>query len=341
MLVCPDCAKEASVGTSCARCGGTLVEQADAAQPLTSPREGLELAEYEPLAADVISCPNCHSMTVDRSVPPAEPEGVVVIGVVDPAGPSSARVSPDDPWRTSVRLSPWRRVGGVLQTSVLRAALEVREQRCEACRNPLSTHATTLDLALRRTVGASVMALICQLEEPARTDLVEGSVLGLAPAPSDPDLAAVATELQRPLALESALLGTVALDRSLNRFEGTHRLSRGQRYQVTFDRTDRGDARDLATAEEALSALEHRLSEFRSAVIEHLLPLYNDAWRVRGSRKATVTSFARRLRLKSIHVDPQTRDVELAFDAGGMFTDHIILVAVPADGRPVLVEIAG
>ena len=98
-------------------------------------------------------------------------------------------------------------------------------------------------------------------------------------------------------------------------------------------------AEGLANARRAYLAIRADAESGKRAAAEHLLELYNDEWSDEDELIAS-DEFMRRMRLESI-VLKADGSAQIAYEDGGMFLGHIIVVSLDAEGEPQDATIAG
>ncbi|NOU26907.1 MAG: DUF2262 domain-containing protein [Polyangiaceae bacterium] len=243
----------------------------------------------------------------------------LVRGVLDASGAGFSRFPPD-PWCVILQLCPWRREGGeVVATPIYlkRVLPDGPDSYPEA----------------RALAPLTVITVRCRLDEQA--EVTRATLLSIElEATRDDELERAAADLRRPVAIESAFLGTLTLERALGWFRGTRKVD-GTSYEVNVVRSgasEESDAADGVAAEALVKALEPRLGALRLATAEQLLELYNDTWREEEAAVETAASFAARIVLASVTVHPEGGTFTLWFDDDDLFAGHSLEVCVRADG---------
>jgi hypothetical protein len=141
----------------------------------------------------------------------------------------------------------------------------------------------------------------------------------------DPELHALAYELQQPLVLATKQFGKLTLDRGMDWFCGKARWN-GRKVDINFP-TDGGESIDggLATAE----LLWKRQAEWKRKVdgfaVQELLPIRNEHWLSEGEKTLPPKQFKARMKLNSISISSDGQ-FEFWHDDGDMFYGHSIQV---------------
>jgi hypothetical protein len=130
-------------------------------------------------------------------------------------------------------------------------------------------------------------------------------------------------------AIHEEVLGRLAWDPGRGGWSGQTELFPGQMVQLTLFQEG-----ELASALQAARVTLDRVGEgepdLRRAAAAELLDIHNEEWND-GPVPIGHEEFARRLELRSITFFPEG-DAELAFDDGGLFEGHTVVVTVGADG---------
>jgi hypothetical protein len=147
------------------------------------------------------------------------------------------------------------------------------------------------------------------LREPERSGLVE-----------------VATELAKPIRLNTDRFGELTLDRSINLFEGNATWN-GQPIKISFDTDESFDiAKGLAAAEllwNEEQAWKQRVEDFAA---DQLLGLKNEVWLDDDESDLTADQFKSSMTLKSIHIDFYG-GFTFWHDDGDLFWGHSIQIS--------------
>lgn len=223
---------------------------------------------------------------------------------------------------------PWRDAQG---------ALHARELRVEV---PMRTESAVLR-AVRAYAGKTVAATVTYARGPRAHRGEHVKALRLRSVAPVPELLGERRRQSRLRIFEHAAFGKLTLDRELAVLEGRRR-HRALRYGVMIDAPDTEDAREHERVAEkaAMQArrVEDALPRLRTAIADELFEEYRRSW-CKSARPVSRTAFEKRMVLHSMHVQPAHTTIR--FDAGKMFTDHVVEVRLSPRGAIREVLIAG
>lgn len=251
---------------------------------------------------------------------------VEIVGLLHPSGIGGGWTRGDNRWTLNIHLIAWR-------------------VRGEPLRN------TPLNI-LKRVDQRAIRPLMDRFGEyeilRVRARLAESNILGsprallLSPISrdTDPDLAAIARELRKPVRVEDPKLGSFTLDRRIDIFSA----------QTKWGRMPVHLHLDAATPRAAASTLPHARALFRShaswdrraraRAVADLLKLKNEGWLNEGDPPVTARQFASLMKIDSISIHPSGR-VELWYDDGDLFFGHSIVVRGTIRRGPTTADIEG
>ncbi|MEW4563682.1 DUF2262 domain-containing protein [Bremerella sp. JC770] len=136
----------------------------------------------------------------------------------------------------------------------------------------------------------------------------------------------IATELKKPVYLETTRFGTLTLDRRLETFEGETQWN-GQTIQLTLGSSDSTEVQQcLATAEQLWAdevAWKQKVDDY---AVRELLNAKNDVWLDDDEDPITADEFKSRMTLDAITIEP---DGEFTFwhNDGDLFWGHSIEIS--------------
>jgi hypothetical protein len=250
-------------------------------------------------------------------------------GVVEPHG--AGIVGTGEHLSMTFTLNPWRDLDG-----------EWRERDRLFVRVPMSS----LDAARRasnRYPGGTIVRLAIGKIAPASKYSLQWAA-GLRPLrkiKGDTTARAVVARRAQPRTVREPILGTLTLEREVGWFS-TRRMISGVNCQLSIGVTDPDDeagvAKEIARGRALLERTERGMSAIRDRIGSELLGLYNQSWR-EGGPKLSRKAFLRRIELSSINIAPSR--VTVYFDAGGLFTDHVVEVRIGPRGAISEVCVSG
>jgi len=240
------------------------------------------------------------------------PESVIT-GMVCPFGPSGGWGDAEDEFGKLYFAFPiWRDEGGTLHQDQLTVIGRVTEAELDAGMARIKAYAL---IRAKVRIG-ELPNYTCR--QAALVELLEIDA-------ADAELQDHAAKLQEPVTIESALLGTLSLDRGINWFEGTAKVGR-QKVKV---RLDLGREEDwealLSVAEELWEEIEDWNQKAKQLADQELRSLKNSAWRQPSGRRVSAIEFKMRMRLESVMVG-RGENFELWYHDGGLFFGHSIQV---------------
>ena len=117
----------------------------------------------------------------------------------------------------------------------------------------------------------------------------------------------------------------MTLDRQMDEYTGVRELNKGT-YTVTVDCESCSVPESALTpgAKKRLRCLEANLTRIVDFMVADMLDTYNDSWSTFG--KLTPKAFESRIRLTS--VDMSAGLINIYFEDGGLFGEHVITVIV-------------
>ena len=140
-----------------------------------------------------------------------------------------------------------------------------------------------------------------------------------------PELAVVATELAKPVEIETERFGTLVLDRRINWFRGTV-VWAGREVRISFDADDDLDiSRQLKTAQALFDAERDWQRRIEAFAIKEKLSLANE-WRDEDVKPITEQEFLERMKLESISIQ-SNGEFEFWHNDGDLFYGHSIQIS--------------
>lgn len=161
----------------------------------------------------------------------------------------------------------------------------------------------------------------------------------LPPDPSDSELEQHAKDLQKIVTLQHPKFGEFKLNRRVDWFEA--KVKWGRKFIVlTVSSKNEAKAKKLLSIAETIW-IERDLWEnrVRAKAVEDLLPVHDEHWRKKGEAKMDEETFASKLKLTSIGIEPNGT-FSFWFKGGGLFLGHEVCVKCDANGA-VGAEICG
>jgi len=142
---------------------------------------------------------------------------------------------------------------------------------------------------------------------------------------ADGDLIAIATELQKPVTVQTDRFGSLTLNRRINWFEGTTTWN-GDSVDISFEVADDLDiTSQLQTAETLFVNEKHWAKQISDFAVKEKLELAND-WRDEDVMPISAAEFLQRMKLESISIKPEGR-FEFWHNDGDMFYGHSIQIS--------------
>lgn len=249
----------------------------------------------------------------------------MITGVVDASGAGAGKSPDEELWTVVFTLAAWRVDGGAVQRAPLRVRKAVREEERAALYGVIHPNALiALDAQL---IGKDAAA-------------IETAVLGVVlEPPNDPELRAVLAELQKPVTIDDAVLGTLTLDRRLDWFVGRATwLGEPVTVNVEAVGDDLPDA--LATAHALWRDQVGWQARVRDYAVERLLGLKNGTWLEEDESVVSADEFRARMKLESITVDPEG-GFTFFHEDGDLFWGHAIEIGGSLEEGPDHADIPG
>lgn len=248
-----------------------------------------------------------------------------ITGVVDASGAGAGRSPGEERWTVVFTLAAWRVDGGPLETVPLRVRKEVRDEEKDALYAVI--HADTLITIDAELVGKDA------------AEIATAVLAAVLDPPDDPELRAALEELQKPVTVEDAVLGTLTLDRRFDIFRGTASW-RGEPIEVTVEANGEDLAEALATAHALWQDQARWHERIRDCAVEQLLELKNGTWLDEDESAVSPDDFRARMKLVTISVDPEG-GFEFWHDDGDLFWGHAIEVSGSLEEGPDRANIQG
>lgn len=221
-------------------------------------------------------------------------------------------------WTIGSTLTHWRRGPEDIVTKPIYLRSET----------PLSHEALREQMAKLPADG--VVRLRVRLDPQSLTDpdadRVEGLLIEVIDAPADADLTALSARLTGPVSLTDPELGTLTLNRSLDRYEGPRSLGDG-RYELSVACSTCDDASTVITPEtrRRIRCVEAAIPIIAGFVADDL---QGDAW-----TPVSRAQFMTAIRLESIGFGDGL--ITFYFDDGGLFHGHVITTSIDTETNEV------
>lgn len=246
---------------------------------------------------------------------------IEIAGIVEPRGPVGC--TSDD---GHVELLVWRRRGGAVEPD----SLFVRTVA------PVPTE--WRDLADRQP-GLSILHARVHLEDPPdyrdpSRSLRDALLVELLDPLPDPELAATARQLAKPLVVDDAFFGALRLDRRFGKLETGWRAA-GRRFTLHIAADHFGRA-DLARARAVVERFAARSEEYRAAALAEL-DRYGE---VREASWLYRTFVRWRVQPTDLFVGGDGRSSAYYPDAG-VRDGHVVVVYIGLDGEVATTSVAG
>jgi hypothetical protein len=249
---------------------------------------------------------------------------VDVLGIVDASGVSGGRLTDDPLWSLSLRLSPWRISGGLIQFDELAVTRNVSDEELRRWQEIFSPYSV---VRIKARVGESAFGPQAILED-------YGGKVSF-----DEELNHHAAELQKPVTFKDAQFGTFLLDRRVDWFE-----AEGVQWNGTAVRLNLSDADEALDAIETARALwkdeaawDRRI---RDRIVEELHSLKNDTWLGEDEAELSRDEFLGRIVLDAITVH-EDGSFTFWYDDGDLFWGHAIEVYGNLTDGPKSANLAG
>jgi hypothetical protein len=246
-------------------------------------------------------------------------------GVVHPLGPGAGRKPGEQDLWFGFSLLAWRRDGEPIAEGELYVRKRIPSAAVKEWMSRVKPH--------------DVVSLDVEFVDEATR--VVGQIITLEGSThDDTELAALAVRFQEPVTIVDELLGTLSLDRSLDRFEGQVLFGKDL-VDLAVDGADTTTVQpNLNTARLIVSDAQVWLSSVTAYAVAELLPLKNECWLDEAEPPLDAERFASRITLDAVNVGI-SGSFEFWFDDGDLFLGHSIVVAGDLSRGPTRAQLEG
>jgi len=236
-----------------------------------------------------------------------------IIGVVCPSGVRGSRGGGESMWDLSLTLEAWRDSTGALHQEELYIWGKLTEADLLELRDQLPPYQVT--------------KLLLRVGENTHLNRLEAVFLRILEMnATDPELAEIAAELQRPVTLSTNRFGILTLDRRIKWFEGKVRLGL-RKVKLSLEPEDIADTDGvLASAEKLWDSIQHWDKLAREKAQVEMLEIKNGSWLSDGEAPMTASQFKSRMKLESVIVG-EDEDIAFWYEDGDIFWGHSIEVS--------------
>jgi hypothetical protein len=248
-------------------------------------------------------------------------------GVVDARGVNGSMSRGDAEWILLFQLDGWRVGDGVLRTDKLVVRQLVEREAIDRMRARVKPY------QLIRIRARLSEQNVFNRPEALLLEVVDDGI-------NDPQLAAHARALQKPVTMEDPVLGILTLDRRLDFYSGNARWRGADIEVMLIAYNDAERAAALATAHALFAAQDDWQARVTAFAVEKLLALKNDVWLGEDETRFSARQFRKQLRLYSINVYPEGR-FEFWFEDGDLFWGHDIEIDGSLKDGPRDANLAG
>lgn len=232
--------------------------------------------------------------------------------VVGAAGAGAGQMRGESDWTLTFTSPAWRIDGQTVSTGKMTLRRRLRQHEIA----PLQAILAPL----------TIVRLRARWVEDADIGGAQALVVGVPTGPiADPDLAAVAEALRRPVVVDDQILGSLTLDRRIRSFQGRAAFC-GRDVRVSLDaETDTAMHKALAHAHSIWRDQVRWQRDAVASAVAGLLETMNDNWLPEDESELSGEEFGERLTLEDISVD-EDGSLSFWFGDGDMFAGHSVCV---------------